>query len=850
MYRGTPLESRLPSIVRQDLRYALRTLAARPGFALVAAVSLALGIGANTAIFSLWNAVSRAALPGIDKPERLVILTNPRATGSWHGLLTTKSDGPRPWITYEEFEQLRAPSSSFSGVMASQSVLNTPEVRIGGGVAEEARVRLVSAEFFDVLGVRPVAGRFFATADERVPVVAVVSHAYWQRRLGGRADAIGQTVAFPDVSVTIVGVAPAGFIGETAGQQPDLWLPIQIQPLLSPGEDWLRDQPPDKVMWLHAFGRLRPGVTIAQAQSEVDGVFQRGLEAFYGATSPERRSELLDQRLLLGPGTRGVSSALDQFSSSVNVLFVAVALLLLIGCANLANLLLSRGVARHGELAIRLSLGASRGRLVRQLLAESLALSSLGGVGAMLVAYAMHALLVQLLRQADPNVALVFDIDLPITLFVAAASIATALTVGVIPALHMTNGRTGVGLESITRGSIGSPGESRSTGWLVGVQVALALPMLVATGLLVRTADNLLTPELGYRTERLMLARVRISPLADDARRSRAMSALHERARGFPGVDAVTFSQLGLFDGGRSTNDIAVEGSPVTAGGAQESAFDRVGPGYFTTLGVPLRLGRDIGERDTASSPFVCVVNEAFVAHFLPGASPLGRHVTVGGPNAGIRYQITGVVADARTETLRDQVVPRFFVPAAQHRSSSTNRTILIRSRADSASLSAVLQSEAASIDPALTVQRVRPLSEHLADLTAEDRAVARLSLAFGLSALALASIGLYGVLSYRVTRRAREIAMRVALGALPHRVVAMVMTQAAGVVLGGLAVGTAIAVGASRLMVARLYGVSPRDLTVFAGAVGVLMIAAGIAAYLPARRAARIDPMRVLHRA
>jgi predicted permease len=826
-------------------------MAARPGFTAVAILSLAVGIGANTAIFSLWNTVSRASLPGVEDPESLVVLTNPEASGLWQGRWSTTSDGPRSWITYEEFDDLRKNASGLSALMASQSALNTFEVRVDGGAIEDASVRLVSGEFFDVLGARAAAGRVFNASDEREPLVAVISHTYWQRRLGGRADVVGRTVAFPSVAVTIVGVAPVGFGGETAGQVPDVWLPIQLQPQLSPGRNWLRDQAPDKVMWLHAFGRLRPGVTIAQAQSQANVVFQNGLESFYGPMSPERRTEFLNQHLRLGSGARGVSSTIGQFSGSVTVLFVAVAILLLIGCANLANLLLARGVTRHGELAIRMSLGASRGRLIRQLLVESLALSAVGGSAALLVAYGMHALLVQLLQRADPSVVLSFAFDLPVMLFVAGVSVAAALTVGAIPALQLTKSNAAARLEGISRGAIGSPRESRSSGWLVGLQLALSLPLLVAAGLLVRTAYNLQHPDLGFGPERLLLARINAGPLADDASRTRAMSALRDRIQELPGVETVTFSQLGLFSGGVSTSGIRVEGSPLTAAGPRTSALDRVGPGYFSTLGIRLLAGRDITDRDSAGGPFVCIVNEAFAAQYFSGASPLGRHVTTGPlDGGGTTYQIVGVVADARTQNLRGEIEPRFYVPSAQRPSSSTSRTFLIRTRRDDTALAATLRAEAKLVDPALTVPEIRSFAAHLAELTAEDRSIAQLSLAFGLSALVLSAVGLYGVLSYRVTRRASEIAMRVALGALPHRVVAMIMSEAAGVVLAGLAVGTALAVGASRLMVARLYGVSPQDLPIFAGALGVLAFAAGIAAYLPARRAAHVDPMTVLHRA
>jgi predicted permease len=835
--------------VRQDLRDAFRTLVARPGFAVVAVVSLALGIGANTAIFSLWNTVSLASLPGVEDPESLVVLTNPDTTGLWQGRWNTAEDGPRNWITYDEFEHLQERAASFTAVMASQSSLNTWDIRVDGGVEEEARGRLVSGRFFEVLGAHPAAGRLFTSAEDRgEPLLAVISHAYWQRRFGGRADVIGAPLAFPTATLTIIGVAPAGFIGESAGQLPDVWLPIRLQPLLSPGRSWLRDQAPEKVMWLHAFGRLRPGVSITEAQAEVDVLFQASLESFYGTLPVESRREILDQHLRLSPGGRGVSSTIGQFASSVSILFGAVAILLLIGCANLANLLLNHGVARQGEIAVRMSLGASRQRIVRQLLVESLALTAVGGGVAIGVAYVMHALLVQLLQQAESTVALTFALDVPATLFVAGACVVTAVTVGAIPALQLTNGRSAARLQDISRGAIGSPRESRTSGWLVGVQLALSLPLLVAAGLLVRTAYNLHHPDLGFRPDRLLLARVNFGSITDDARRDRAINQFQTRIQALPGVQAVTFSQNGLFSGGVSTDGIRVESSPVTSEGARPSDFDRVGANYFAALGIPLRLGRDISEGDVATAPAVCVVNEAFVRRFLPGGKPVGRHVTLGDGTSGTAYRIVGVAADARTQSLRDDVAARFFVPAQQRRSSNTSRTFLIRVRSAEATIATAVRAEVKLVDPALSVDEIRPLASQLAELTAEDQAVARLALAFGLCALALCTVGLYGVLSYRVNRRASEIAIRVALGAAPSRVIAMILREAALVVLLGVAVGGWLSLAASSLLSARLYGVAPQDLSIFAAAFGVLAIAAFVAAYVPARRAARLDPMRVLH--
>ena len=671
-------------------------------------------------------------------------------------------------------------------------------------------------------------------------------------RIGGGASAAApmssaETLTVHGSPITVIGVAPQGFVGESAGQRPDVWLPLRLQPRVLPGSDWLREQPPDKVMWLHVFGRLKPGVTHAQAEAQANIVFRANLDAFYAATSADQRSELVEQRLTLRSGARGASATLDQFSSSLTMLLGAVGILLLITCANLANLLLARSAARHGEMALRMSLGASRGRLIRQLVTESLALAALGGLAAMAVSYGLHRVLVRMLQDAEPKFFVEFSFSLPVLAFAVAATFACALAIALLPARQLTRQK---GVNS--RGAIGSRRELRSGRWLVGVQLALSLPLLVGAGLLVRTVYNLQHPDLGFRAERLLIAQVGLGELMQDIpRRDRVLRELAARLEQIPAVDDATFSQLGLLSGAMSNAPIEVEGSARTRERPQDVYLDRVGTGYFTTLGIPIRMGRDIADYDRADSPKVCVVNDAFVDRFFDGRNPIGMRITTFSNNGSrTSVEVVGVAADAHAHDWRVAVEPRFFVPAEQRLSLGSGRTFLIRTRSEPAAVVPAVREAMRSIDKAMTVAEIKSMDDQIAALTAEDRAIAGLASVFGTVALALAAIGLYGVLSFGVTRRSREMAVRIALGARSRGVIGLILRESLVTVVGGLAVGCGLAYLGSRLIATRLYDVAPQDPLTFLSALGVLLVVALTAAWLPARRASKVDPMTVLRQA
>jgi predicted permease len=826
--------------LRHDVADALRNMRKSPAFTAVAVLSLALGIGANAAMSSLWNGVLRASLPGVANPEELVILSDPGASGLWNGRWETREDGPRAWLTFGEFERIRDRTTTLSAVMATQSSLQTFQVRVDGGQWESARGRLVSGEFFQTLGVRPAAGRMFDAADDRAAApYAVISHRYWQQRFGGRADVVGRTVTVRSTPVTIVGVAPRGLVGETAAQIPDFWLPVRLQPRVLPGSDRLRDTPPQKAMWLHVFGRMKPGVSLAQVDAEANAILQADLLSFYGAAASDpRQPELLDQHIAVRPAARGASPHRDDLSDPLWALLAAVGVLLLIGCANLANFLLARGAARKREIAVRVSLGATRSRLVRQFVTETVVLAAFGGVAALAVAALVHGGLVRMLAASDPRFDIAFAVDLHVLAFVVGVTVVSALSIGLLPAWQASTITPGQ-LLGDSRSTAGST-PMRSGRLLVAAQLALSLPLLAGAGLLVRTVHNLQALDLGFDAERVLLLRVDVREAAADAAGGEALLGnLRAALQRIPGVESVSYSNLGIFEGGNSMTEVRIEGrGPLD----RNVAYDVVGPGYFSTLGVPVLHGGEATDRDGTREG--CVVNEVFARRFLDGRNPVGLTLILDADGNHV-CPVLGMAGNARTQDLRDDVEPRFYVRSGAY--SINSPTFMLRTTVDPATLTGAVRATLQQVNPALPVLTVATVTEHVAPLVAQDRATAQLAVVFGGLALALAAIGLYGVLSYGIARRKPELAVRIALGAQWHRVVSMIVAETTWVLAAGLIAGGALTYTASRLLVSRLYGVEPGDPLTLAIATIVLVLVALVATVLPAARASRVDPIAAL---
>lgn len=827
-------------VIQKDIRYALRTLLSQPGFTAVAVLSLALGIGANVAIFSMVRNVLLSALP-VANPEELAILTDP---GS-RGVSTGASSGERGLLTYQEFLQLRDETGVYSYLMASQSGLSRLQVRINGAEAEEIQSRMVSAEYFDTLGVPVLIGRALSAADGPKPAVAVASHAFWQRRLGGRSDAIGASITLRQTTFTVIGIMPPTFFGETLGDRPDVWLPLAMQPQVLPGRDWLHDDPSQlqKTVWLHAFGRLKSGVTLDRAQAASNAVFQRGLTAYYaGAPNEQMRRNFLNQRLRVQKAASGASGIRSEFGQPLTLLLVAAGLVLLIACANLGNLMLARATARTREMAVRQALGASRGDLVRQWLTEGMTIALAGGFAGLAAAWLLRA---GLLTLVPDTIRLPEALDLGVLAFAFGITIVTGVLLGMLPALRTMNVDSVAGLKEQGRGLTTSAAWLRTSRMIVAGQVALSLPLLIGAGLLVRTFDNLQRVDVGYPKEKLLMIRADVVTAGyEEPRRQALFERLHERVRNTPGVRSASYSPHGLFLGGDSGDEVEVEGYVRQGGDDRGSAYDHVGPGYFSTLGVPIQLGRPITERDRPASRKVCVVNEAFARKFFAGRNPIGQHVTQVFGRQRNRFEVVGVAANFRKRNLRGEIEHRYFVPVAQPIDVPERITFAVRTAGEPSALIPALRQAILAEDANLPIAAARPIAELVDERLVQDRLLARLSLAFGAIALSLSAIGLYGVLSYGVARRTNEIGIRKALGAREGNVIFMILRESSRPLAGGLVAGAVLAFGSLRWIESRLFGLAPTDPLALSMAAVVLTLVGLFAAWLPARRASRVDPL------
>jgi predicted permease len=824
-----------------DVRYAFRVLRKNAGFTAMAVVSLALGIGANTAIFTLIHAVMLKPLP-VAAPDGLVAVGDAaRPTAFWEGAPMIEV------MSYPMYQRLRDQNNVFSAMLATGRTARL-EMVIGKAVPERVRGRMVSGNYFDVLGLSPAMGRAFSSEEDRAvgagPVV-VISHDFWQNRFSGQAGVLGQVIKLNDTPFTIIGVGPDGFTGEVVGSPADLWIPLSMQGQIYGGASRL-----DKAdtNWLLGLGRLKPGVTLGQARAELTSIAQQALAEFAGAgLSEQKLAEIRQQVLPVSPGGKGFSWVRKNLSPLLFTLMAVVGLVLVIACANVANLLLARASSRQKEISIRLAVGASRFRLIRQLLTEGAVLSGMGGLAGLLMAGWGSRLLSRLAERGGPN-PVPFDVDvqpdLAVLAFTAGISVFTAILFGLAPAARSTRVDLAPVLKDAGRGSVRS-GWSLSKVLVIG-QLALSVPLLIAAGLFVRSLVNLETIDVGYARDNLVLlkADMTLSGYTEAPRQLERGRALVERLKSVPGVRGVTMSENGLFSGADSgTQGLFIEGFQSRREEDRTASFDQIGPEYFKILGIPVLAGREFDERDRVGSLPVAVINETMAAVYFSGRDPLGKAIQ----NGGDRYTIVGVVKDNKQKALKGEVERRFYIPLLQNEDPISAWNFAIRTNIDAGAITSTIRRDVQAFDANLVVIALEPVRTLMAQTISGDRSVAQLSGLFGMLALFLAVAGLYGVTSYTMSRRTAEIGLRMALGADRGAVVRMVIREALTLVVVGLAIGIPVGLGVARLTASRLADVSPTDPTIIGVAVVLMLVGSLCAAAIPAIRASLVDPVKAL---
>ena len=830
----------------QDVRYGLRMLAKNPAFTAVAVLTLALGIGANTAIFTLVNAVMLKSLP-VANPQELYRVGNDDnccVIGGFQG----------NWgiYSYSLYQQFRDHTPEFSQMAAFQGGLGDLSVRRGGASrpAEAYAGEFVSGNYFTMFGVSASAGRLIAPTDDRpgAPPVAVMSYRAWQQHFGFDPSVIGATFIINTMPFTVAGIAPPGFFGDTLrSDPPDFWLSLSTEPALNGQYSVLNHA---DMHWLYIIGRLKPGAQPASVQSELTAEVQHWQGAQPDLTA-QNRSELGKQHIVLAPAGGGVARRLQTDSATGLRLLMAISgLVLLIACANIANLMLARGAARRTETAIRTALGAPRRRLIRQMLTESILLAVLGGAAGLLVAWSGARAILQIAFRGASYVPISPNPSLPVLGFAFAVSLVTGIIFGVAPAWVASRCDPAEALRGAGRSTHDRSSLPRKS--LVVLQVALSEVLLIGAGLLTQTLRNLENQKFGFETQGRIIARVDPTLAGYKPEQLHALyQQLRQRLTQIPGVLSAAYSLYSPMQDENWSTDIPIEGRPFDEW--DNASFDRVSPRYFETIGTRLMRGRVITEEDTPASPQVAVINQTFARKYLPNQDPIGKHLGFLKPS---EFEIVGVVEDAKYMDARGPAYPTFFLPFLQKAKdpklywlerSQYMGDIELRVAGRPENLNAEVRRTLADIDPNLTVLDMKSLSEQVAQNFNQERLVARLTELFGALALVLACVGLYGVTAYSVARRTNEIGIRMALGADRKSVLALVLRGALGLIVLGLAIGIPAALAGGRVLASLLYGVKAWDLlTLGLGAVA-LAICALVAAFVPARRGTKVDPIIAL---
>ncbi len=804
----------------QDLRFAARMLAKSPGTTLAVVVSLALAVGANTTIFTWASAVFVEPLPRVADVDRLLVV---HQTDPNQGVVS---------FSYPDYRDFRDRTQTLAGLAVTRQVLTSlgPE-----GRPERVYAQLVSGNFFEVLCVRPALGRGFAPEEDRVPgerPVVVLSHALWQRSFGGDPGIVGRVIQVNARPFTVIGVAPAGFHGSMLGLRFEAWVPMMMQQAVEPGGSRLEAR---GNRWLEAFGRLRPTVDRRTAEAELAGIREQ-----ISAEHPD--DAVAGRGVAVFPVNRAPRSGASVLGPIMVALASVVGLVLLIACANVANLLLARAVARRREMAVRLSLGARRSDLVRQLLVESVTLSLLGGAAGLALASFGDHVLRALIPPTNFPIGLTVTLDSRALLVTLAVCVATGVLFGLAPALAA--GRDVAPALRAESGTVaGAHGRSRLRHALVVVQVAVSFVLLVVAGLFLRSLQSIGSQDLGFRAQGALLGSVELFTSGYDRERGLAFyRSVLERASSLPGVGVASLARripLGL--GGTSSSSLQVEGFTAPEADPAWGYYNTVGPAFFGAMGTTLVAGREFSGADDTGAPLVLVVNETMARRYWSDGSPVGRRVRFGED----WLTVIGVARDTPYREIGGAAGPWFYVPILQH--YRPDATVVLRTDGDPRALARPLVAAFADLDRNIAVFGVRTLEEHVSASSFRQRLGSQVLGAFGALGLVLAAVGLYGVLAYAVGQRRPEIGVRVALGARPQDVFRMVFGEGMRLMAAGCGLGLLAALGASRLLRSLLFGTGPADATTFAGVVALLVSVAAIACSIPARHATRVDPITTL---
>ncbi|MGP8245899.1 MAG: ABC transporter permease [Bryobacteraceae bacterium] len=829
--------------ILQDFRYSVRSLRKSPVFLAVAVLSLALGIGANTAIFTLINQLILQPLPVTD-PEQLVMLAG---RGKHYG-----GNNGRDKISYPMYREIRDKNQVFSGMFCTYPSTVSASFE---GRTELIGADFVSGNYFPVLGIGAAVGRVFHASDDLIQgghPLAVLSYGYWRARFGADRSIVGKKIVVNGRTLTIIGVSQAGFDGVEPGRAPQIRIPMTMKDDLPRASGYIGRLNDDRFRWTEVFGRLKPGMTMEKAQAGLQPLFHQILnrevtEKPFAKASPLVKREFLRMWMQAMPGSKGRSNLRSTYAKPLFALMGIVGLVLLIACSNLANLLIARASARQKEIAVRLALGAGRGRLIGQLLVESLVLAAVGGVLGVGLAVFIDQALIDFLPSGHTPLSLSATPDWTVLGFTFAVSLGAGALFGLVPAWQSTRPQLASTLKD-QAGAVIHGGSAGLRKALVVAQVSLSLLLLIGAGLFLQSLRNLKTLNPGFEVKNLAafdvdptLSRYDPKWTADYYRR------LHERLSALAGVESQAFAEVPVLEDDEWDNWITIEGYSVKPDERPDPHMQYCSPGFFKTLKIPVLLGRDFDDRDAAGAPRVGIVNQKFVKRYFGDANPLGRHVGFGiDPGTKTNIEIVGVAGDTKYESMRDEIPYELYIPDTQ-KGFADGETVYVRAQGDPARLFHTLRAAVAGVDASVPMHDMRTLDDQMDISLLTERLLATLSSVFGCLAILLAALGLYGVMAFMVARRTREIGIRMALGAAQGSVMWMVLRETLTLAGIGVAIGLGGAYAVTRLIQAQLFGVEPTDLlTLAAASLGIAAVTA-LAGYIPARRATAIDPMTAL---